>query len=168
LGAFANCPAFRDLSGTLYREANWLVSDHLGTPRMIANKSGSLASMKRHDYLPFGEELSANIGARTPTQGYAGDNVRQKFTGYERDTETGLDYAHARQYASTQGSYTSDANSIFPTSQINNLRSVKFQTLFSVIMKRSCSEQGRFCFSTKVKRDCLLLMLKSLDDPRLR
>ncbi|MDQ1637722.1 MAG: hypothetical protein QOF62_1061 [Pyrinomonadaceae bacterium] len=107
LGAFAGCTAFRDLSGTLYREANWLVSDHLGTPRMIANKSGSLSSMKRHDYLPFGEELTANIGGRTPTQGYTGDSVRQKFTQKERDNETGLDYFGGRYYASLQGRFTS-------------------------------------------------------------
>jgi hypothetical protein len=30
----------------------WLVTDQLGTPRMIFDKSGSLASVKRHDYLP--------------------------------------------------------------------------------------------------------------------
>jgi hypothetical protein len=83
LGAFATCPAFRDLSGTLYREANWLVSDHLGTPRMIANKSGSLASLKRHDYLPFGEELSAGTGDRTTTQGYSGDSMRRESTSRE-------------------------------------------------------------------------------------
>jgi len=29
------------------------------------NKSGSLAGVKRHDYLPFGEELSAGTGCRT-------------------------------------------------------------------------------------------------------
>ncbi|MDQ1637725.1 MAG: hypothetical protein QOF62_1064 [Pyrinomonadaceae bacterium] len=107
LGAFAGCPAFRDLSGTLYREANWLVSDHLGTPRMIANKSGSLASMKRHDYLPFGEELFADTGGRTTTQGYTGDSVRQKFTQKERDIETGLDYFGARYFTATQGRFTS-------------------------------------------------------------
>ncbi len=44
LGAFATCGAFYQLAGTLYREANWLVADHLGTPRMIVSKSGSLAS----------------------------------------------------------------------------------------------------------------------------
>jgi hypothetical protein len=32
---------------------------------MIVNKSGSLGSVKRHDYLPFGEELSAGLGGRT-------------------------------------------------------------------------------------------------------
>jgi RHS repeat-associated protein len=34
------------------------------------------------------------------------DGVRQKFTGYERDSETGLDYAKARYYSSTQGRFT--------------------------------------------------------------
>jgi len=36
-------------------QLQWLVSDHLGTPRMILDQTGSLANMKRHDYLPFGE-----------------------------------------------------------------------------------------------------------------
>ncbi|MBA3247421.1 MAG: RHS repeat-associated core domain-containing protein [Pyrinomonadaceae bacterium] len=65
-------------------------------------------SVKHPEYLPFGEELSAGTGGRTSNQGYSGaDNVRQKFTGYERDGETGLDYAQARYYASTQGRFTS-------------------------------------------------------------
>jgi len=106
LNAFATFPAFRELSGTLYREANWLVTDHLSTPRMIVNKSGALSSVKRHDYLPFGEELSAGIGGRTTIQGYTGDSVRQRYTSYERDNETNLDYAQARYYSSVQGRFT--------------------------------------------------------------
>ncbi|HKV34161.1 MAG TPA: LamG-like jellyroll fold domain-containing protein [Pyrinomonadaceae bacterium] len=86
----------------------WLVSDHLGTPRMILDQTGSLANMKRHDYLPFGEELIAPIGGRTTAQGYAGgDGVRQQFTLKERDIETGLDYFINRYYASTQGRFSS-------------------------------------------------------------
>ncbi|HEX8845109.1 MAG TPA: RHS repeat-associated core domain-containing protein [Pyrinomonadaceae bacterium] len=85
----------------------WVVSDQLGTPRMIADKTGSLAGMSRHDYLPFGEELFAGTGGRTAAQGYTQlDGVRQHFTGYERDNETGLDYAHARYYANIQGRFT--------------------------------------------------------------
>jgi RHS repeat-associated protein len=95
------------LAGTLYREAFWLVGDHLGTPRMIVNKGGSLSAVKRHDYLPFGEELFAGTGGRASTQGYTGDNVRQKFTEKERDNETGLDYSINRYYSSTQGRFTS-------------------------------------------------------------
>ncbi|HEX7958118.1 MAG TPA: LamG-like jellyroll fold domain-containing protein, partial [Pyrinomonadaceae bacterium] len=86
----------------------WLVSDQLGTPRMVLDATGSLAGVKRHDYLPFGEELFAGVGGRTPQQGYsAADGLRQKLTGYERDNETGLDYAQARYYASSQGRFTS-------------------------------------------------------------
>jgi RHS repeat-associated protein len=58
--------------------------------------------------LPFGEELFAGVGGRTTAQGYSQpDGVRMKFTGKERDTETGLDYFGARYYSSTQGRFTS-------------------------------------------------------------
>src|SRR6266404_2155312 len=70
---------------------NWLVTDQLGTPRMIFDKTGALANVKRHDYAPFGEELFN--GARTTAMGYAAaDSTRQKFTSKERDSETGLDF----------------------------------------------------------------------------
>lgn len=107
LNKFAISNPFREFSGTLYREAFWLVSDHLGTPRIIVDKSGSFAGMKRHDYLPFGDEIAAGVGNRTPQQGYADDAVRQQFTGYERDDETRLDFAQARYYAPAQGRFTS-------------------------------------------------------------
>jgi RHS repeat-associated protein len=64
--------------------------------------------VKRHDYLPFGEELFAPVGGRSAAQGYAGgDGVRQQFTQKERDVETGLDYFGARYYSSVQGRFTS-------------------------------------------------------------
>jgi RHS repeat-associated protein len=86
---------------------NWLVTDQLGTPRMIFDQTGSLANVKRHDYLPFGEELSSGVGLRSSTMGYSqADGVRQKFTDKERDVETGLDYFGARYYASMQGRFT--------------------------------------------------------------
>jgi RHS repeat-associated protein len=107
LNAFAVCAPFRDLAGTLYRETFWLVSDRLGTPRMVLDKSGSLAGVKRHDYLPFGEELYAGTGARTTGWGYTGDSTRQKFTGYEADGETGLNFAQARYQSPGQGRFTS-------------------------------------------------------------
>src|SRR5713226_4392220 len=86
-------------------DIRWLVTDQLGTPRMIFDQSGSLANVSRHDYLPFGEELFGQ-GLRIPALGYTGDSVRQKFTSKERDNETGLDYFGARYYASAQGRFT--------------------------------------------------------------
>ena len=75
---------------------------------MIFDQTGSLANMKRHDYLPFGEELVAPISGRSASQGFAGgDGVRQQFTLKERDSETGLDYFLARYYSSIQGRFTS-------------------------------------------------------------
>jgi RHS repeat-associated protein len=88
-------------------KVRWLVPDHLGTPRMVADETGSWANIKRHDYLPFGEELFAGTGGRTAALGYAGDGVRQQFTQQERDFETGLDYFKARYYSPVQGRFIS-------------------------------------------------------------
>jgi RHS repeat-associated protein len=108
LVGFQNSIEFGELAGTLYRETFWLVPDQLGTTRMVVYKTGSLAAVKRHDYLPYGEEVYASVGGRTVQQGYNfSDNVRQKFAGYERDGETGLDFASARYFGSTQGRFTS-------------------------------------------------------------
>jgi RHS repeat-associated protein len=96
----------------------WLVTDHLGTPRMEVDSTGSLASVKRHDYFPFGEELFVGVGGtiaapniRTTQMGYLDGTslncVRQHLTGKERDNETGLDFFLARYYSSAQGRFTS-------------------------------------------------------------
>jgi RHS repeat-associated protein len=61
----------------------------------------------RHDYLPFGEEITMSLGGRTAAQGYMADSVRQKFTGKLRDVETGLDHFGARYYSSATGRFTS-------------------------------------------------------------
>jgi RHS repeat-associated protein len=80
--------------------------DHLGSPRVITNSSASVVS--RHDYMPFGEELGVGVGGRTAGMGFGvADGVRQKFTSYERDTESTFDYAGARYYSATQGRFAS-------------------------------------------------------------
>jgi RHS repeat-associated protein len=88
----------------------WLVADHLGSPRIAADGTGSLGGIRRHDYLPFGEEVLAGhrIDALgQPINGYVtADCVRQRFTGHERDTETVLDFAQARYFSSVQGRFT--------------------------------------------------------------
>lgn len=87
---------------------HWLVTDHLGSTRLEVNYQGTV--VKRHDNMPFGEELYAGIGdydIRSQANGYLGaDCVRQKFGSKERDAETGLDYFEARYFASVQGRFT--------------------------------------------------------------
>ena len=74
----------------------YTTTDHLGSPRVITDIIGAVIS--RRDFLPFGEELTINVGARTTALKYGtyDDKVRQKFTGYQKDTETLLDFAEAR------------------------------------------------------------------------
>jgi len=111
------------ISGSGGASVHWLVSDQLGTPRMVFDQTGSLAGVKRHDYLPFGEELFAGTGARTPQQGYSGgDGVRQQFTSKERDIESGLDYFGARYFGSTQGRFTS-ADPLMASASVNDPQS---------------------------------------------
>src|SRR5205085_6475217 len=101
----------------------WLVTDHLGTPRIILDQSGSLTNVKRHDYLPFGEELFATTGLRTAALGYSGgDGIRQQFTSKERDNETGSEFFEARYYGSMHGRFTS-ADAPFADQSVDNPQS---------------------------------------------
>ncbi|HNU09325.1 MAG TPA: hypothetical protein PKO33_16270 [Pyrinomonadaceae bacterium] len=48
----------------------------------------------RRDFKPFGEEITNNTGERTVATKYGvADNLKQKFTTYQRDEESGLDFA---------------------------------------------------------------------------
>jgi RHS repeat-associated protein len=56
---------------------------------------------------PFGEDIQPGIGNCTSLWGPIADNVNQKFTGKERDAESGLDYFGARYYGSALGRFAS-------------------------------------------------------------
>ena len=68
--------------------------DALGSVRAVTDAQGQVIA--RHDFLPFGEELSPQIPPRD----------RKLFTGQERDFETALDYFHARQLRVDWGGFT--------------------------------------------------------------
>ncbi len=82
-------------------KVNYLTADHLGSPRINTDVTGAVTA--RHDYHPFGEEVTAS---RTQAE-YTPDTVRKQFTGYERDGETDLDFAQARTYGKNLGRYYS-------------------------------------------------------------
>ena len=90
-------------------KASYLTADHLGSPRVITDGLGAVVS--RHDYTAFGDDVTdtiGNVGGRTTAQGYGEeDEIRKGYTGYERDDESGLDFAQARYYNSMHGRFTS-------------------------------------------------------------
>jgi RHS repeat-associated protein len=81
--------ARRDASGAV----SYYFSDHLHTASVITDASGTIKS--ESDYYPWGGELQfANS-----------DSNHYKFTGKERDSETGLDYFGARYYSNGLGRF---------------------------------------------------------------
>jgi RHS repeat-associated protein len=89
---------------TLQSEAqtSYMTNDTLGSPRIITNQNGQVTS--RRDFMPYGEDLYT--AERTPQLGYKNDNVKERFTGYARDQESGLEYAQARMYSASLGRFT--------------------------------------------------------------
>lgn len=86
-------------------QVSYLTNDHLGSPRITTDKNGKVYS--RRDFLPFGEDLEISVTPeRTSAIGYGADSVRQKFTGYERDNETSLDYAQTRYFSYSLGRFS--------------------------------------------------------------
>ena len=75
----------------------YIYSDALGSTRTIAEANGT--TCYDSEFTPYGEEL--NHTNTCPS------TYNHKFTGYERDSETGLDYAFARYYSSRLGRFMS-------------------------------------------------------------
>jgi len=73
---------------------HYYLSDHLNSTSMIVSASGSVE--EESDYSPYGSEYGVTAGPN-----------HYKFTGRERDTETGLDYFGARYYTGPTGRFMS-------------------------------------------------------------
>jgi RHS repeat-associated protein len=73
--------------------------DAVGNVRAVTDQSGRV--LERHDYLPFGEEWCGSGPCGSSAAGQP-----KRFTGKERDSETGLDYFGARYYGSKIGRFT--------------------------------------------------------------
>ena len=83
--------AQEDASGNIH----YLYPDQVNSTVMMTDSSGN--SCYNATFTPYGEEHST---LNTCSTNY-------KFTGYERDSETGLDYAFARYYSSRLGRFMS-------------------------------------------------------------
>mgnify|MGYP000924400938 CR=1 FL=1 len=100
-----NIPSLKDaFKHSLYTaddtdEMYYYHSDHLGSGSVITDASGDI--YQTLDYAPFGEIL---MDVKETGRDY---DQRYRFTGHERDEETGFDYAHARYYWSDLGIFLS-------------------------------------------------------------
>jgi RHS repeat-associated protein len=83
-------------------QTSYMTNDTLGSPRIITNQNGQVTS--RRDFMPYGEDLYT--AERSNQLGYKNDNVKERFTGYARDQESGLEYAQARMYSASLGRFT--------------------------------------------------------------
>jgi RHS repeat-associated protein len=71
--------------------------DHLGTTRLLTGYPwvGLSSVYDSMDYLPFGEQIAGDTG------------TTHKFTGKERDSESGLDHLQFRKFSSAMGRFMS-------------------------------------------------------------
>ncbi len=84
-------------------QVSYLTADHLGSARVITNQNGAVTTRK--DYMAFGDEASS--AQRSTNLNYDSSETRKSYTGYEKDSESGLEFAQARYYNSIHGRFTS-------------------------------------------------------------
>ena len=72
---------------------SYYLADHLGSTRALVDGTGAVTAT--YDYRPYGDIL-ATSGA---------ESTHFRFTGHERDPESGLDYMLARSYAYDVGRF---------------------------------------------------------------
>ncbi len=86
-------------------------TDHLGSTRLTTDAIGDVVA--RRDFFPFGERTDSNLSGRgSVLDGMlvsfnSSPGMRQRFTGQQRDEETGLDYFWARKFFAPLGRFLS-------------------------------------------------------------
>ena len=84
--------ARRDADNTV----KFYFSDNLGSAGVVTNSQGAMPPLTESDYYPYGGEIAIT----------GGDSNHYKFTGKERDSESGLDNFGARYYASNMARFS--------------------------------------------------------------
>jgi RHS repeat-associated protein len=122
--------ARRETSGKIL----YYFSDQVGSTRVIF-RSDNQSVCFDSDYTPFGTELPANGVTVTCPQNY-------KFTGYERDSESGLDYAVFRYYNPRLGRFMS------PDPVLGIVGNPQSLNRYSFVLNNPCSLVDPFGLTT--------------------
>ena len=110
-----------NLVGTAYNgRVEYVHTDHLGGTNLTTDNTGSITQTL--DYYPYGEtRINENTGHH---------NIDHQFTGYERDTSTGLSYAGARYLDNGIGRFMSQdpvALALGDKDKMKEITKVKFK-----------------------------------------
>jgi RHS repeat-associated protein len=144
------------------------ITDPLSTKRVQSSATGQAELNCRS--LPFGDGDPCTVLQ-------AGEATEHRYTGKERDTESGLDYFGARYYGSNMGRFMSPdpfLNSGHPsdpqtwnryTYGLNNpLKNVDPTGLYN--LSAGCLQDATCSANAKLLRDGLAALNKALDDPK--
>jgi len=77
------------------KAVHYYFSDHLGTHSLVTDANGTMPPQEESDFYPYGGEIPITTG----------DTNHYKFTGKERDSESGLDNFGKRYNASSLGRF---------------------------------------------------------------
>jgi RHS repeat-associated protein len=119
---------------------SYYFSDHLKTASVITDSAGNIPAKSESDYYPWGGELQFTNN----------DSNHYKFSGKERDSETGLDYFGARYYANSLGRFvTSDWSSTpvpVPYADLHDPQSLNQYTYVRNIPTSTMDPDGHCCW----------------------
>jgi RHS repeat-associated protein len=91
---------------------HYFFSDHLGSTSLVTNATGAMPPESESDYYPYGGEIVVS----SPTV----QDQNYKFTGKERDSESGLDNFGARYDASALGRFMTTDPVVITTERLMN------------------------------------------------
>jgi RHS repeat-associated protein len=130
---------------------NFYLGDHLGTAQLELSQGGW--PIWQGQFAPFGQEIVN--GSTIPPAQPDGSSNHFKFTGKERDTESGLDYFGARYYASSMGRWMSPDWSAkeepVPYAKLDNPQSLN---LYGYVLNNPlgmADPDGHCCWDSAVK-----------------
>jgi RHS repeat-associated protein len=118
-------------TNSIAHRTHFFVGDHLGTAQMEFAQGGY--PVWQGQFAPFGDELNSQTTAN-----------HYKFTGKERDAESGLDYFGARYYASSMGRWSSADPSEEYFANPNNPQSLNLYAYGWNNPTRFVDDDGRF------------------------
>ncbi len=136
--------ARRDADNTV----KYYFADNLGSASVITNATGAMPPLEESDYYPYGGEIPITNG----------DPNHYKFTGKERDTESGLDNFGARFFTSNLGRFMTPDWAARPTAVpyavFGDPQSLNLYTYVENAPVNRVDADGHYCIPAGLQQWC--------------